>query len=80
MATKKKKVVRSRERSLGEGDSDTLVVRRFMGDISASLKRKVLRYLKVSPGDKLQVLARGGVIEISPILSIQEEIGKYIAQ
>ena len=75
----KKKIVRARERILSEGGSETLTVRRFMGDVSASLSRKILRYLKVSPGDKLQILAHNGVIEVSPVLSVKEEIEKYIS-
>lgn len=79
MAIKKKTRVR-RERILAEGSSEMLTVHRFMGDVSASLSRKVLRYLKVRSGDKLQVVARNGAIEISPILSVEEEIEKYLSQ
>ncbi len=76
MAKRRTKV--TRERILGEGGSETLTVHRFMGDVSATLTRKVLRYLKVRHGDKLQVLARNGAIEISPILSAEQEIEKYL--
>lgn len=76
MAKRRTKV--TRERALGEGGSETLTVHRFMGDVSATLPRKVLRYLKVRQGDKLQVLARNGAIEISPVLSAEQEIEKYL--
>lgn len=75
----KRRVRVTRERILGEGSSETLTVHRLMGDVSASLSRKVLRYLKVRSGDKLQVIARGGVIEISPVLSVEQEIEKYLS-
>ena len=79
MATKKKKKV-ARERILPEGGSETLTVHRFMGDISATLSRKVLRYLKVRTGDKLNVIARNGVIEIAPVLTAEQEIEMYLSQ
>lgn len=68
-----------RERILGEGGSETLTVRKFMNDVGATLSRKALRYLKVRSGDKLQLVARNGVIEISPILSTEQEIEKYLS-
>lgn len=74
-----KKRRQARTRSLTEGNSATLVVRRAMGDVGVNLSRKILRYLKVRPGDKLQVAARCGAIEITPILSVEEEISKYIS-
>lgn len=76
----KRRTRQTRQRVLGEGGSETLTVQRFMGDVSATLSRKVLRYLKVRSGDKLQIVARGGVVEISPILSVEQEIEKYLAQ
>ena len=78
MATKRRKRV-ARERILGEGGSETLTVHRLMGDVSATIPRKVLRYLKVRTGDKLQVIARHGVIEISSILTVDQEIEKYLS-
>jgi hypothetical protein len=75
----KKKLRRTRSRSLTEGNSETLSVRRAMGDVSVNLSRRVLRYLKVRPGDKLQIAARCGSIEITPLLSVEEEIDKYIS-
>lgn len=78
MATKRRARV-TRERILAEGGSETLTVHRFMGDVSATLSRKVLRYLKVRSGDKLQIIARNGAIEISPILTAEQEIEKYLA-
>jgi len=78
MATKRR-IRKTRERVLSEGGSETLSVHSVMGDISASLSRKVLRYLKVRPGDRLQVVARNGVIEISPLLSVDDEIKQYLS-
>jgi hypothetical protein len=69
-----------RERILAEGNSEMLTVHTFMGDVSATLSRKVLRYLKVRSGDKLQIVARNGVVEVSPILSVEEEIKNYVSQ
>ena len=68
MAKKKR---RPRERALAEGGSDLLRIHRLNGDISATIPRKALRYLKVASGDKLQITARNGVIEIAPVVSIQ---------
>lgn len=73
-----KKKVR-RVRILPEGGSEMIVVNRFMGDVSATLSRKVLRYLKVRTGDRLQVNARNGVIEIAPLLTAEQEIEKYLS-
>ena len=78
MATKRR-VRRPRERVLGEGASETLAVHTLMGDVSATLSRKVLRYLKVRTGDKLQLVARNGIIEVSPILTVEEEISNYLS-
>lgn len=79
MATKRR-TRKPRERVLAEGSTEMLTVHTFMGDVSATLSRKVLRYLKVRTGDKLQVVAHNGIIELSPILSVEEEIKNYIAQ
>ncbi len=78
MATKRQKR-KPRERILPEGGSETLTVQRIMGDLGANISRKALRYLKVRPGDKLQVNARNGVIEISPILTAEQEIEKFLS-
>jgi hypothetical protein len=78
MATKRRKA-KPRVRTLGEGSNELLTVHTFMGDVSATLSRKALRYLKVRTGDKLQIVARNGVIEVSPILSVEDEIKQYIS-
>jgi hypothetical protein len=78
MATKRR-MRKPRERILAEGNSEMLTVHTFMGDVSATLSRKVLRYLKVRSGDKLQIVARNGVVEVSPILSVEEEIKNYVS-
>ena len=82
MATKQKTKRRTRERALAEGGSVLLNVHtqsRVNREVNALLPKAALRYLKVRSGDKLQLIAHDGIVEISPILSIQEEIEKYIA-
>ena len=76
---KKKRLKKQRDRFLVEGASQTLDVRSLMGDISASLPSEVLRYLKAKPGDKLIIVARNGAVEITPSLTIQEEIEKFVS-
>lgn len=62
-----------------EGSSQAVGVRSFMGDVALNVPRKALRYLGVRPGDRLQVSVRRGVIEIAPVLSIEDEIKKFIS-
>jgi len=79
-AKKAKTKKKSRKRILREGTQETLTVRRFMGDISASLPRNALRYLKVSVGDKLKMTVRNGRIEVTSIPTLAQEIDKYVSQ
>ena len=77
MAKKSKK--KRRTRTIRDGDSESLTVRRFSGDVSCPLSRKMLRYLGVKPGDKLNIVARGGSLEVAPVMSIREEIDQYLS-
>ena len=83
MAKKRKKLkklkIRRSRRTFLEGDVEQITIRRAMASVAASLPRKVLRYLKASEGDKLNITAHNGVIEIAPIFSIEEEIDNYVS-
>ena len=81
MATKRTKR-KPRERALAEGGSVVINVttgNRRYSEGTSILPKKALRYLKVRSGDKLQLIAHNGIIEVAPVLSIKEEIEKYLA-
>lgn len=75
----KRQVKKKHVRALVEGSSQSLNVLRDTRGIRAALPSQVLKYLKAKPGDKLAVVARNGAIEITPMLSISEEIEKYLS-
>lgn len=79
MKKKGKKSKKSRPTKFQEGASQAVGVRSFMGDVALNIPRKALRYLDVKPGDKLQLVARKGTLEISPMLTIEDEIKKFIS-
>lgn len=77
--TKKRQARKVKKHTLVEGGSDSLTVHRFNNGIRAIISRKVLRYLKVKPGDKIHVVARDGVIELCPVISVEDEIARYVS-
>ena len=77
--TKKKSRKKRKSRILSEGDVESLTVRRFMGDVSCSLSRKMLRYLKVKPGDRLSIIAKSEGLEVVRKLNIRDEVDQYLA-
>lgn len=76
---KVKKRKRKRKTSLTEGEAGKLRVRDSNGAAGAALPRKVLRYLNAKVGDRLNIIAHNGVVEISPILSIKDEIEQFVS-
>jgi len=75
----KRQAKKKRTRALVEGASQSLDVLSLKGDIIAALSSEVLHYLKAKPGDKLILVARNGAVEITPMLTIQEEIEKFVS-
>lgn len=76
---KKKGKKKRSSTKLPEGSSQAVGVRSFMGDVALNVPRKALRYLGVKPGDRLQVIVRHGIIEIAPMVTIEDEIKKFIS-
>ena len=53
------------KRELDEGTSFDAKVRKFMGGPFLALPRGVLRYLKVKPGDSIQIQVSNQIVKIS---------------
>lgn len=65
---------------MNDGEIGKLPIRTYRGVMTALLPRKVLRYLRAKPGDKIKIIARDGIIELRPVLDVAQEIEAYISK